>query len=57
MQATGLNFMGRVKKSSKKNCQLEYKFKSDQKIRLVLQHGAFNSDIFILDYGYPFSQL
>ena len=54
-QPIGLNFMGRVKKTSKKNCQIEYKFKSDQHTRIVLQHGGFNQDIFILDYGFPFS--
>lgn len=52
-----LNYSGRVKQSSKKNAQLEFKFKSDNKIRLVLQHGKFCKDTFILDYGYPLSDI
>ncbi len=50
-----LNYSGRVKQSSKKNAQLEFKFKSDNRVRLVLQHGKFCKDTFILDYGYPLS--
>ena len=35
-----LNFDGRVNKSSKKNIQIEYKSRVDNKLRVVLQHGA-----------------
>lgn len=35
----------------------EYKFKSDDQVKKVLQHGKVNDDIFILDYGYPFSPI
>jgi len=49
--------MGRVKRSSKKNTQLEFKFRSDNKIRVVLQHGRREKDLFILDFGYPFNTL
>ena len=54
-QTTSLNFGGRVKMTSKKNAQLETKMKLDNKLKCVLQHGKFNKEIFILDYGYPLS--
>ena len=38
-----LNFSGRVDKSSKKNIQIEYKSRVDDKVRIVLQHGALNA--------------
>ena len=56
-KATSLNFQGRVKMSSRKNAQLECKFKTSRDIKMVLQHGKFNTDIFILDYGYPFAPI
>lgn len=31
-----LNYLGRVKRSSRKNVQLEWRFKSDKKIKIVL---------------------
>ena len=34
---------------------MEFKFKSDNKLRVVYQHGKFSKDTFILDYGYPLS--
>ena len=50
---TSLHFGGRVKATSKKNAQLEYKMKLDGKIVPIFQHGKFNEEIFIVDYGYP----
>ena len=52
---TSLHFDGRVKLSSKKNAQLEVKMKLDSKVKKVFQHGKFNEELFILDYGYPLS--
>ena len=61
-----LNFDGRVTKSSKKNVQIEYRSRVDDKLRVVLQHGAQNSDsggsdksakYYALDFTYPFSTL
>ena len=48
-----MNFGGRVKSSSKKNAQLEVKMKLDGKVKVMFQHGKFNEEIFIVDYGYP----
>eukprot|EP00347_Sterkiella_histriomuscorum_P008274 403345707 len=56
-RSLSLNFNGRVKKASRKNVQIEYKFKRDDKYRIVLQHGKLANDIFILDYGYPFTTI
>ena len=52
---TALHFDGRVKLASKKNAQLEVKMKLDSKIKKIFQHGKFNQELFILDYGYPLS--
>mmetsp|Transcript_18763 Transcript_18763/g.32064 ORF Transcript_18763/g.32064 Transcript_18763/m.32064 type:complete len:110 (+) Transcript_18763:652-981(+) len=63
-----LNFEGRVTSSSKKNIQIEYKSRLDNKIRVVLQHGAqgsrhssdiptLNGKIYSLDFTYPFTPL
>ena len=49
------DFDGRVKMTSRKNAQVESKVKMDGKVRTVLQHGKYNSEIFILDFCYPFS--
>jgi|688.fasta_scaffold1212940_1 hypothetical protein len=35
-RTANLNYQGRVKATSKKNIQLEFKFKSDNKVRVVL---------------------
>ena len=61
------NFEGRVTKSSRKNCQVEYKTKGDDKCRVVLQHGSCgdeekrsgkkNGKTYSLDFIYPFSTL
>ena len=60
-----LNFEGRVTKSSRKNIQLEYKSRQDEKCRVVLQHGSQNKNsdskgksdmkIYTLDFTYPCS--
>lgn len=61
-----LNFDGRVTKSSKKNVQIEYRSRVDDKLRVVLQHGAQTSEssgsdkgakMYALDFTYPFSAL
>ena len=59
-----LNFDGRVTKSSKKNVQIEYRSRVDDKVRVVLQHGAQegttskqDQQLYALDFTYPFSPL
>jgi hypothetical protein len=59
-----MNFEGRVNQSSKKNIQIEYKSRVDDKIKLSLQHGAYSDGnsskskkLYILDFKYPFSTL
>lgn len=61
-----LNFDGRVNKTSKKNVQIEYRSRLDDKVRVVLQHGAQggssdsgdkNTKVYSLDFTYPFSPL
>ncbi|CDW71460.1 UNKNOWN [Stylonychia lemnae] len=66
-RSLSLNFNGRVKKASRKNIQIviiqfqqflfkqEQKFKKDDKLRVVLQHGKIADDVYILDFGYPFN--
>jgi len=49
--------MGRVKVTSQKNAQLEVKSKLDGKLKCVFQHGKFNDELFILDYGFPLSPM
>lgn len=61
------NFEGRVTKASKKNCQVEYKSRIDDKCQIVFQHGSRGEDdkkggkkngkIYALDFCYPFSTL
>ena len=34
---------------------MEAKMKLDGKIKQIFQHGKFNEEIFIVDYGYPLS--
>jgi len=53
----GLNYRGRVKIVSPKNFQMEYKFKQDDKKRIVLQTGKIYPDTYFVDYGYPYSCL
>ena len=52
-QTKPLDFQGRVKVSSKKNFQIESNAFIDSKVRIVLMHGKFGSNTFILDFGYP----
>ena len=41
--------------TSKKNAQLETKLKLENKVSIIFQHGKFNSEIFVVDYGFPLS--
>ena len=56
-KSLSLNFEGRVKKASRKNIQLEYKFKADNSIRKVLQCGKATDETYSLDFGYPFTPI
>lgn len=56
-KSLSLNFEGRVKKASRKNIQIEYKFRQDDQIRKVLQHGKVSDDTYSLDFGYPFAPI
>lgn len=61
------DFDGRVKENSKKNVQIEYKSRVDNRCRIVLQHGKMqvmkNKDeqgggkLYSLDFTYPFSPI
>ncbi|CAI2368219.1 unnamed protein product [Moneuplotes crassus] len=51
----GLNYRGRATIVSRKNFQMEYKFKQDEKKRIVLQTGKIYPDTYFVDYGYPYS--
>jgi hypothetical protein len=60
-----LEFDGRVQLPSKKNVQIEYKSRVDNRCRIVLQHGAqqhiktemYRGKVYSLDFTYPFSPL
>ena len=56
-ETASLSFGGRVKMPSKKNTQLEMTTRGGRKLKPLLQHGKFNNEIFILDYGYPLSPI
>ena len=63
-----LHFDGRETKGSKKNVLIEYRSRLDNKIRVVLQHGAHSArdgggqcqtggKLYCLDFAYPFTPI